>query len=231
MGWSRQRAGTVMAISRVGSASAQATTITIPTHQSGDLILICAGRNNTTAPTIPSGWIVMSGAGVSGHSSSTGWKLAKSSSETSGTWTNAVVLHSAVYRGSTGILAISSSVGPGAATATTMPYNAQTNGLVYRSGVDDNWYIGYAFQLNSANSLETPPSGMTNINFESSAGVWKSVLHDTNASQLSNWATASTTLVNNALGGSRVLQLFEFDGPAFGSGGFRPVNIRGGADQ
>jgi len=221
-----------MAISRVGSASAQATTITIPTHQSGDLILICAGRNNTTAPTIPSGWIIMSNSGVSGVSSSIGWKLAQSSGETSGTWTNASVLHCAVYRGSTGILTISSAIGPGSSTATTMPYNAQVNGLVYRSGVDDNWYVGTAIQLSSTNSLETPPTGMTNINVESSAGLWKSVLHDTNASQLSNWVTASTTVVANAAGFSRVLQLFEFDGPAFGSGGgFRPVNIRGGADQ
>jgi len=220
-----------MAISRVGSASAQATTITIPTHQSGDLILICAGRNNTTAPTIPSGWIVMSNSGASGVSSSIGWKLAKSSSETSGTWSNSSVLHCAVYRGSTGILAISSALGPGSATATTMPYNTTTNGTFYRQGVIDNWYIGNAIQLSSTNNLENPPSGMANINVESSAGLWKSVLHDTNASQLSNWVTASTAVVANAAGFSRVLQLFEFGGPAFGSGGFRPVNIRGGADQ
>ena len=220
-----------MAISRVGSASAQATTITIPTHQSGDLILICAGRNNTTAPTIPSGWVIMSNTGASGVSSSIGWKIAQSSSETSGTWTNTSVLHCVVYRGSTGILTISSAVGPGGGTSTSVSYSATTNGLVYRSGVDDNWYIGNGFQLNSTNSLETAPSGMTNVNVESSAGVWKSVLHDTNASQLSNWAVASTTVATSAAYITRVLQLFEFDGPAFGSGGFRPVNIRGGADQ
>ncbi len=222
-----------MAISRVGSASAQATTITIPTHQSGDLILICANRNNTTAPTIPSGWIVMSSTGASGVSSAIGWKLAQSSSETSGTWTNASAMHCAVYRGSTGILTISSAIGLGFATSTSVSYSAQTNGLVYRSGVDDNWYIGTGIQLNSTNSLETAPSGMTNINFESSAGVWKSVLHDTNASQLSNWAGASTTVATSATYLTRVLQLFEFDGPAFGGGGgifFRP-GMSGGMSE
>jgi hypothetical protein len=133
-----------------------------------------------------------------------------------------------VYRGSTGILTISSALGLGFAGTTSVSYSAQTNGLVYRSGVDDNWYIGNGFQLNSTNSLETPPSGMDNINFESSAGVWKSVLHDTNASQLSNWATASTTVATSATYVTRVLQLFEFDGPAYGGGGGlilpRPMN-------
>ena len=222
-----------MAISRVGSASAQATTITIPTHQSGDLILICANRNNTTAPTIPSGWIVMSNTGASGVSSAIGWKLAQSTSETSGTWTNTSVMHCAVYRGSTGVLVVSSSISGAVGTSTSVSYAATANGLVYRSGVDDNWYIGTGIQLNSTNSLETAPSGMANVNFESSAGVWKSVLHDTNASQLSNWSAANTTVTTSAAYITRVLQLFEFDGPAFGGGGgifFRP-GMSGGMSE
>lgn len=226
MGWSRQRAGTVMTISRVGSASAQATTITIPTHQSGDLILIVANRNNITAATVPSGWVASS-TGGSGVNTAFAWKLAKSSSETSGTFTNAVALHCAVYRASSGILAMSTSSSGTTASSTTIIYSA--NGS-YRAGSLDNWWIATAFQLNSANSLETAPSGMTNINSEFSAGNWKSVLHDTNASQLSNWASTNVTVTNSAVYITRIMQLFEFDGPAFG-GGFRPVNIRGGADQ
>jgi hypothetical protein len=215
-----------MAISRVGSASAQATTITIPTHQSGDLILIVANRNNITAATVPSGWVASS-TGGSGVSTAFAWKLAKSSSETSGTFTNAVALHCAVYRASSGILAMSTSSSGTTASSTTIIYSA--NGS-YRVGSLDNWWIATAFQLNSANSLETAPSGMTNINSESSAGNWKSVLHDTNASQLSNWASTNVTVTTSAVSITRVMQIIEFDGPAFG-GGFRPVNIRGGADQ
>jgi hypothetical protein len=215
-----------MAISRVGSASAQATTITIPTHQSGDLILIVANRNNITAATVPNGWVASS-TGGSGVNTAFAWKLAKSSSETSGTFTNAVALHCAVYRASSGILAMSTSSSGTTASSTTIIYSA--NGS-YRAGSLDNWWIATAFQLNSANSLETAPSGMTNINSESSAGNWKSVLHDTNASQLSNWASTNVTVANAAVSITRVMQIIEFDGPAFG-GGFRPVNIRGGADQ
>jgi hypothetical protein len=208
-----------MAISRVGSASAQATTIAIPSHQAGDLIFIFAGRNATTAATVPSGWVQAGSTGASTVSTAGGWKLAQSSSETSGTWNNASVLFCAVYRADTGILALSTAAGGANATGTSVSFTAVTNGLVYRAGTLDNWYIGAAMQLNSANSLETAPSGMTNVAVESSSGVWKAVLHDTNASQLSNWVTAATTVTTSAASSTRVYQLFEFDGPSFGGGG------------
>lgn len=222
-----------MAISRVGSGSAQATsTIAIPTHQVGDLIIISANRNNTTPATIPSGWITQISSGGSGVSNVTGWKLAETTTETSGTWTNASALHVAVYRASDGILVVSSPVATSTAALATITYGTVTNGLAYRAGVLDNWYFASAFQLNSANSLETAPTGMANINVESSAGVWKSAIHDTNASQLSNWTQQTVALTTSAQFLTRVIQIFEFDGPDFGGGGgFRPVNIRGGADQ
>jgi hypothetical protein len=208
-----------MAISRIGSSSAQATTITIPSHQTGDLIFISAGRNNTTPATVPSGWVQPGSSGASGVSVTAGWKIAQSSSETSGTWTNASVLFCKVYRADTGILAFSTSAGGANATGTSVSYTTVTNGLVYRAGTLDNWYLGIGMQLNSANSLETAPSGMANVAVESSSGVWKAVVHDTNASQLSNWATAATTVTTAAASSTRVYQLFEFDGPAFGGGG------------
>lgn len=219
-----------MAISRVGSGSAQTNTIAIPTHQIGDLIVVSANRNNSTPATIPSGWVTQISAGGSNVSNVIGWKLAKTTTETSGTWTNASALHVAVYRASDGILVVSSPVATSTAASATITYGTISNGLAYRSGVLDNWYFASAFQLNSANSLENAPTGMSNINVESSAGVWKSVIHDTNASQLSNWNTQTVALTTSAQFLSRVIQIFEFDGPDFG-GGFRPVNIRGGADQ
>jgi hypothetical protein len=208
-----------MSISRVGSSAAQATTTAIPSHQAGDLIFIFAGRNATAPATVPSGWVQAGSAGASGSSVASGWKIAKSSSETSGTWTNASVLFCAVYRADTGLLAFSTAAGGANATGTSVSFPALTNGLVYREGSLDNWYLGVAMQLNSANSLETPPSGMSNVAVESSSGVWKAVLHDTNASQLSNWATAATTVTTAAASSTRVVQLFEFDGPSFGGGG------------
>jgi hypothetical protein len=208
-----------MAISRIGSATVQATSITIPAHQTGDSIFTFAGRNNSTPATVPSGWVQTGSTGANGVSVASGWKIAKSSSETSGTWTNASVLFCAVYRADTGILVFSTVAGGANATTTSVSYPTVGNGLAYRAGTLDNWYLGIAMQLNSANSLETAPSGMANVAVESDSGVWKAVLHDTNASQLSNWATATTTVATAAASSTRVYQLFEFDGPSFGGGG------------
>jgi len=222
-----------MAISRVGSASAQATSITLPSHQAGDLIFISAGRTNTTPATVPSGWVQPGSGGASGVSITAGWKIAQSSSETSGSWALANVLICAIFRASDGILALSTAAGGANATGTSISYPSVTNGLVYRAGSLDNWYIGAAMQLNSANTLETAPSGMTNVSVESSSGAWKAVLHDTNASQLSNWVTAATTVTTSAASSTRVYQLFEFDGPSFGGGGgifFRP-GMSGGMSE
>ena len=219
-----------MAISLSGSASALATTIAIPSHQAGNVIVIFAGRNNTTPPTTPSGWVQLASSGSSNGSSVAAWKIAKTSSETSGTWTNASVLHCLVLAADTGILYLSTGVSGQASTSATINYPALAN---YKTGVLDNWYIAHAFQLNSANSLETAPSGMANALVESSSGSWKSAVHYTTAGQLSNWASTNVVLANSAFYLSRVLQAIEVDGPAFGGGGggFRPVNIRGGADQ
>ena len=221
-----------MGISRVGSSAAQATSITIPAHQSGDLIFIFAGRTNNTSAPVPSGWVQAGPTGANGLSVTGGWKIAKSSIETSGTWTNASVLICAVYRADTGILAFSTAVNGSTGTGTSISFPSLTNGLVYRAGSLDNWYVGIAMQLNSTNSLETAPSGMTNAAVYSSSGVWKAVLHDTNASQLSNWVTATTTVATSSPYTARVLQLFEFDGPSFGGGGggglILPRSMNGG---
>jgi hypothetical protein len=229
MGWSRQRAGTVMAISRVSSTSAQATTITIPTHQSGDLILIGAARNNSTPPTLPAGWvqIAASGAGLTNNSITLGWKIAKSSIETSGTWTNAISLHCAVYRGSAGYLHTNTSAVT-TSTTTTVNYAALTG---QRIGILDCWYLAFVFQNDTTNLLETAPTGMTNVNVETIAGIGKSAFHDTNSTLLAAWTTRTVTLANAAASRPYVINLIEIDAPAFGGGGFRPVNIRGGADQ
>jgi hypothetical protein len=103
----------------------------------------------------------------------------------------------------------------------------------YKTGLDDNWYIGGAIQLNSANSLETAPSGMSNLSVESSAGVWKSAMHDTNATQASNWASTNVSVTTSAVWRTFVAQIFEVTGPAFGGGGgifFRP-GMSGGMSE
>src|SRR5438105_4128941 len=90
-----------MSISRIGTPVAgDGTTITIPAgHQIGDAILIYAFAATNNTPSLPAGWtnLANTNAGASGHR--VAYKIAISSSDTSGTWTNATGLACVVYRG------------------------------------------------------------------------------------------------------------------------------------
>lgn len=217
-----------MAISRIGQATAQATSITIPgTYAAGDLIFIAASRANITAPTVPSGWVTLTTAGSSGVSIVGACKYAQSASESAPTFTNAGILLCAVYRSSLGVVIPSMNVAAQGTLSATINYGSVSN---YRAGVDANWYLAFAAQLNTANSLETAPTGATNVNFDSITGL-KVALHDTNGNQLSNWAPSSPVMANSAAYRSASIQIVEMTQTFSSGGGFRPVNIRGGADQ
>lgn len=76
--------------------------ITIPAgHTTGDTILIIAHQHNraATIPSLPAGYTTPTG-GTAGsiNAARVGWKTAASSSETSGTWTNATLMEVFVFR-------------------------------------------------------------------------------------------------------------------------------------
>jgi hypothetical protein len=111
-------------------------------------------------------------------------------------------------------------------TSATIGYTALAQ---YKTGLDANWYLGIAAQLNTANSLETAPTGMANVNFDSITGL-KSAFHDTNGDQLSNWPSTTVTLVNSAVYRSAVIQLAEmsYTFPSGGGGLILPRPMNGG---
>ena len=216
-----------MAISRIGQATAQSSTITIPgTYAAGDLMVIVGTRANTTPATIPSGWVALATNGANGVSIVGACKYAQSASESAPTFTNAGILLCAVYRSSLGVVIPSMGVSAQGATSATINYGSLAS---YRAGVDANWYLAFAAQSNTANSLETAPTGATNVNFDSITGL-KVALHES-GNQLSNWAPSSPVLANSAAYRSASVQIAEMAYTFPSGGGFRPVNIRGGADQ
>jgi hypothetical protein len=87
------------ALTLQGSGANAGTTVTIPTHTTGDLILIIAYRTAVTAPSLPGGYTDACNASGNSTSMRVGYKEAASGSETSGTWTNATHLIVHVYRG------------------------------------------------------------------------------------------------------------------------------------
>ena len=96
-----------MALSRVGGSSAAATSIAIPTHVAGDLIVIWAYRDGSTTPptvptaggTVPTFTTVDGPTGANLCSAVCAWAVAAGTTDTSGTWTNATGISVEVWRG------------------------------------------------------------------------------------------------------------------------------------
>lgn len=89
------------AIEFVSAASASSSTVTMPTHQAGDMIVVFAAREGSSAaPSIPAGYT--SHYTGSQASPGAGWciayKVATSGSESTGTWTGAGRIGVTVYR-------------------------------------------------------------------------------------------------------------------------------------
>ena len=85
----------------VGSFGAGGTTSVspMPAHQAGDLLITTAYRYaDTTAPSLPAGWTNIQSGGGFNCGMRTAYKIATSSSETSGAWTNASQVLVEVWR-------------------------------------------------------------------------------------------------------------------------------------
>jgi len=142
-----------------GAASAGATSVTLPTHVTGDLIIVFAYRDgNTTQPTLPAGFTAISNAaGANTNSATLGYKVAASGSETSGTWTNASAIMAVVIAGQNASPIGGSGVG-GTATATV------TYPTLTMSDTSGNSVVLCFSGHRSVNTaLEKPPIGMLRV--------------------------------------------------------------------
>jgi hypothetical protein len=148
-----------MAITVVGAGTAGATSIAFATHQVGDLIVFFAYRDgSTTVPTQPSGqnWTIFhnsSGANTNSHRIS--YKVATSTSEASGTWTNATGVGYIILRGDNAITVGSVTNAIGAGTGGTITYPA----LALDNTDNTSRVIAFAGHRNTDGSLPAP-SGM-----------------------------------------------------------------------
>jgi hypothetical protein len=119
-------------IAVVGTAGAAATSVALPTHQIGDLLIFCARRANVAAASIPAAggtvpaWTqLQGGAGANVLSLVVAAATATANNHTSGTWTNADQVAVIVLRGNHPIRAGVSAVLSNAAAA-TVTYPALT---------------------------------------------------------------------------------------------------------
>jgi hypothetical protein len=198
-----------MAVTYVSAASDAATTLTMPSHQEGDLLVAFAYNDvsgSSTVPTVPSGWIVRISVGNAGRSFVVAWRTADSGSVASGTWTNATHVGCAVYRSNAALY-----LSPGHtnffqnAGATNLTYPALDPNFRF-SKVPDSWVVGFC-GTEIDTTAETPPTGMTNRT--SAVGTGEIGIHDTNGALA--WAAGVNVACSSTRFAGVTLEVFETD--------------------
>jgi hypothetical protein len=207
-----------MAISYVGGATAAATTVTLPSHQAGDLIFGWAWHSptNTGTPAVPAGWYmirnIIRSSGVSARVGVLGYKIAQSNSETSGTWQSAILLGCVVYRDTAAYIAVGGWNVAADNTTTSFNYAAlsanaslQSNNTILGA---NTWVVGFGGINSNALSIETPPSGMTNRVNIAGASVGEVAIHDTNGN-VASWPQTATMLSSADYGSSLTVEIYR----------------------
>lgn len=176
-----------MTVAFVGAQANAGTTVTIPAHQSGDLILILAFRDGSVqlpstpaaSGTVPS-WVLINNSGASTCSGNFRYFVATGSTTTSGTWTNATEMVCLVYRG-VKVIGANAVLG---GNSNIIAYPA----LTLQRTDNSSWVVGVAGHR-SATNVEVAPTGMTN---RASTGT-EAAGHDTNGT-VSSWSQQTVTV-------------------------------------
>ena len=226
-----------MTVSFVGAASAEATSLTLPSHQAGDLIIVWAHNSaNTTSPTMPAGWSNLYNISRSvgaNRGTTVAHKQASSSSETSGTWTNAQIMGCVVYRDSDNLITIGAHSFAQDINSTSWAYNSLGAQTAANSTLHIRSATAFILLLAACNSnalaIETAPSSFTQRLTLAGASANEIAAFESNTA-VSSYAGSTITLGGTGIGSTFTLEIYD-TGIAKSSGGFRPVNIRGGADQ
>lgn len=156
-------------ISRISSASAEATTVTLGTHAQGDIILIFAFRDGSaTNPSVPAGWKTLTNTTDGTTCSvSIGWKIATSAADSSGTWTNATGLMCHVYRGADQIspFGVQTATPIGTLVANAGTTSPSTYGATdTKARMNNQWFVAFqAHRSIDTTTLSNAPTGYTNV--------------------------------------------------------------------
>lgn len=219
-----------MTVSFISSAGAEATTLTMPSHQAGDLIVMLAMRyNSISGGTIPSGWNYryLSNRGGSFVNITCGvfCRIAASAAETSGTWTSWTHLLACVYRDDANYVYLGSPVF-NRGTGTSVGYSAKaaaTNTgiqqpLGYSMAVATGWVLGLGATHLNTSGIDTPPSGMTHRAMTTGAANGRIAIADTNAA-VASFAAANVTIAASADWWTNTVEIIDTGTPKTAASG------------
>jgi hypothetical protein len=182
-----------MALARSGTpGSAAGTSISFTgTYSIGHLIIVHAvNTSGLTVPTVPAGWNSTTlTASANGMAMCIGWKNAASSSETSGTWTNATALSYVMYSGHNPTTPIINGGGQTGTASTTISYS----GIVTFTNPNVDWTICTSALSNNSGSSSTHPPTATSLVTDVGASTYESTIFDTNGT-VASFSFSSKTL-------------------------------------
>lgn len=144
-------------ISYIADGQAVGTSVTIPAHQVGDLIVIFAFANTGTVPALGAQFTNVANCNLSGGTtgSRVGYMIADTTTEVSGTWTSATSLMVHVYRSSAGNMPVPGAcAGQNAAASTALTYPALT-----LTKTDHSSWVARAAISSAGTNIQTAPSG------------------------------------------------------------------------
>lgn len=211
-----------MAIALVGSGKAANTTsVTVPAHSVGDLILIAAHREgNATPPSLPAGYTSIATVAIgTTYSLRVGYKIATSTSDTSGTWTNGKCLTVQVFSGAQPL-----SIGSGTATNSGSPTIPNYPAVTFDTTDGSSWAAGL---LIGGGASHAPPSGMTLRQTAVSSGFADLDASDTNGG-VTGWASTNYSANGSAAWCSVVCEIKETGGGGGGAVTSPQGDIEGG---
>lgn len=222
-----------MSISLRTSASAFSTTLTMPTHATGDLVLGFGTRdNNATAPTLPPGWDILLSTGSGTGAVLIAYKYAQSNAETFGTWANASHVAVTCWYGSANTIVWPWLLSTNSATSGTMSWLAQPTGT-FRTGTEDNAFIAWGHNRSSTNNLAQTLGALVNTLTEGD-GVNYQVCLKHQLGRTTAWASTSLGLATSVFFRNAMICVTEQTvyGISGGSSGlFLPIGFTGGMNE
>ncbi len=206
-----------MTISYVSEASAASTSVTIGTHAVNDIITIVAYNDaSATIPTLPSGWV-----NLYTLTATIGWRvgyrIATTTSETSGTWTNASGLICLVHRPTSGNLVLPAMATASSGTATNVTYGASA-ASIDRTNAADRWFIALASTRTADSNIQNAPTSFT-ARSNLVGSTWEMAAHDSNGTLGSYGGGTVSAGGTSALFRTLLIQLFETPFTSTGGGG------------
>lgn len=201
-----------MALTFIGSANGT-TSVTMPTHRVGDFLIGFAFRDgSTTNPTIPAGWTnVTNTTDGTLCSLSIGYKVARSSSETSGTWTSAsrMIVVNYRYQQSNSSATPLGTISAGSGSTNTVNYAARA--LARSNVIGSSWFIAFAGHTSVDTTLESPPAGMV-LRDNSVDATCEVAAFDTNGPATANWPSTNVSISGTASNWQTVVVELKADG-------------------